>query len=75
MITVHLPGWNLVVEHTGERKRIHDIEHGGLFEFENQVWEKLPQSMANLSDLNDESEIMGNPMVEVLKELTLRQDR
>lgn len=44
---------------TGRTCAVRDIPDGGLFEFEKEIWEKLPQSCANLSNMNDESEVIA----------------
>lgn len=44
---------------SGRICQVREIADGGLFEHDGDIWEKLPDSCANLSDLNDESEVIG----------------
>lgn len=67
--TVTLPdGHVLHCTPTKETKAVVALRPGTLFLFEEQVWEALPGSCANLSDLDDASEVIGLEKVVVLKE-------
>ena len=68
--TVTLPdGHVLHCVATEHRKPVNTLRPGTLFLDNGQVWEALPGSNANLSDLNDGSEIISFEKVTVLREV------
>lgn len=69
MINLKLHNQTLKFEKTGKISLLNKIRPGLCFLFNNQIWEKVPDSAVNLSDLKDGSEIISNPEVEILKEI------
>lgn len=70
MISVKLPNNKILkCSPTGKRKKLQNLLDGSLFMFDNQIWEKLPCSCANLSDLNDGSEVSPLEYVELYEEI------
>lgn len=67
--TVKLPIGNLLVRRTGRQLRVKDIPDHGMFEHDGEVWEKMGQSNACLSNMEDESEVMPHVRVEELEEV------
>lgn len=59
----------LKARRTGVFKQARALVPGSLFCFEDQIWEALPGSNANLSNFDDEGEVIGVVKVEVLKEV------
>lgn len=70
MISVKLPNKKLLkCQSTGKRKKLKYLLNATLFEMDGQIWEKVPESCVNLSDLNDGSEPLDyNQYVEIYEE-------
>lgn len=64
MILVPLPYGTLEVQPTGKEVQVRSIPDGGLFVHDGQVWEKMGQSNACLSDLDDHSEVLPDTIVQ-----------
>ncbi len=65
--TVVLGGsYKITVVPTGKVFKERDLAPGTLFEFEGEVWEKLPGSNACLSDTDDGSEVVWCAVVREL---------
>lgn len=70
MRLVSLPdGSPLRCKPTGRTCAVRDIPDGGLFEIGGEIWEKLPESCANLSNPKDESEVIGIVRVNEYREI------
>jgi len=54
---------------TGRVCAVRDIPDGGLFEKDGNIWEKLPGSNGNLSDFNDDSEVLAFVKVKEYREV------
>lgn len=70
ILTCTLPNAQVLrTKRTGKFEKLLKLPDGALFCFENQIWEKLPGSCANLSDLDDGSEVIGYTKVELLEQI------
>lgn len=70
IVLVDLPPGIFAFRRTGEVLPVRDIPDGVCFKHGNVVWEKVPDSRVNLSDLNDGSELLESESGMVLRQIS-----